>query len=42
MAPAARIPLEIETTRYALADANRALDGLRAGSVSGAAVLTMR
>ncbi|KVN41321.1 alcohol dehydrogenase [Burkholderia pyrrocinia] len=41
MALAGRIPLDIETTRYALADANRALDDLRAGRVSGAAVLTM-
>ncbi|RQR58258.1 zinc-binding alcohol dehydrogenase family protein [Burkholderia sp. Bp9126] len=41
MALAGQIPLEIETTRYALADANRALDDLRAGRVSGAAVLTM-
>ncbi|KVG67055.1 zinc-dependent alcohol dehydrogenase family protein [Burkholderia pseudomultivorans] len=42
MALAGRIPLEIEATRYALADANRALDDLRAGRLSGAAVLTMR
>lgn len=41
MALAGQIPLDIETTRYALADANRALDDLRAGRVSGAAVLTM-
>ncbi|RQS08753.1 zinc-binding alcohol dehydrogenase family protein [Burkholderia sp. Bp9002] len=41
MALAGQIPLEIETTRYPLADANRALDDLRAGRVSGAAVLTM-
>jgi len=41
MALAGRIPLDIETTRYPLADANRALDDLRAGRVSGAAVLTM-
>ncbi len=31
--------LRTETTRYALADANRALDDLRAGNLSGAAVL---
>ncbi|KWF11562.1 zinc-dependent alcohol dehydrogenase family protein [Burkholderia pseudomultivorans] len=41
MALAGRIPLEIAATRYALADANRALDDLRAGRLSGAAVLTM-
>jgi propanol-preferring alcohol dehydrogenase len=41
MALAARTPLEIATTRYALADANRALDDLRSGRLSGAAVLTM-
>jgi propanol-preferring alcohol dehydrogenase len=34
--------LKIETTAYPLADANRALDDLRGGRVSGAAVLTMR
>jgi len=42
MAIAGQIPLEIEATRYPLADANRALDDLRAGRLSGAAVLTMR
>jgi propanol-preferring alcohol dehydrogenase len=36
---AAELPLQVRTTRYALADANRALDDLRAGRVSGAAVL---
>jgi propanol-preferring alcohol dehydrogenase len=36
------VPLKIETTAYPLADANRALDDLRSGRVSGAAVLTMR
>ncbi|MFC0399828.1 zinc-dependent alcohol dehydrogenase family protein [Paraburkholderia rhizosphaerae] len=36
------VPLKIETTAYPLADANRALDDLRGGRVSGAAVLTMR
>ncbi|TDV38947.1 propanol-preferring alcohol dehydrogenase [Paraburkholderia caballeronis] len=39
---AARYPLEIETTRYPLADANRALADLRDGRLTGAAVLTMR
>ncbi len=42
MAIAGEIPLEIEATRYPLADANRALDDLRTGRLSGAAVLTMR
>ncbi len=42
MAIAGQIPLEIEATRYPLADANRALDDLRTGRLSGAAVLTMR
>jgi len=36
---AARVPLEIEMHPYALADANRALGDLRAGALSGAAVL---
>ncbi|MFM0691751.1 zinc-dependent alcohol dehydrogenase family protein [Paraburkholderia graminis] len=39
---AARTPLQIETTPYALADANRALNDLRDGRLSGAAVLRMR
>lgn len=39
---AARMPLQIETTPYALADANRALNDLRDGRLSGAAVLRMR
>lgn len=39
MALAAELPLRVHTTRYALADANRALDDLRAGRLSGAAVL---
>lgn len=39
---AAQTPLQIETTPYALADANRALDDLRDGRLSGAAVLRMR
>jgi propanol-preferring alcohol dehydrogenase len=34
--------LDIEVTRYPLADANRALDDLRSGRLSGAAVLMMR
>jgi alcohol dehydrogenase, propanol-preferring len=36
---AARVPLRVETQRYALADANAALESLRAGKVRGAAVL---
>jgi propanol-preferring alcohol dehydrogenase len=36
---AATIPLEVETHRYPLADANRALDDLRGGRFTGAAVL---
>jgi propanol-preferring alcohol dehydrogenase len=36
---AARVPLRVETQRYALADANEALEALRAGKVRGAAVL---
>ncbi|QTD94740.1 zinc-dependent alcohol dehydrogenase family protein [Burkholderia anthina] len=39
---AAAMPLRVETVRYALTDANRALDDLRGGRVSGAAVLDMR
>jgi propanol-preferring alcohol dehydrogenase len=35
------MPLRVEAVRYALTDANRALDDLRAGRVSGAAVLGM-
>ncbi|MCP4316601.1 MAG: zinc-dependent alcohol dehydrogenase family protein [Hyphomicrobiales bacterium] len=33
------IPIETEIHRYALADANRALDDLRSGAITGAAVL---
>ncbi len=36
---AAEVPLRVHTVPYALADANRALDDLRAGSFAGAAVL---
>jgi alcohol dehydrogenase, propanol-preferring len=36
---AAELPLSVHTVSYALADAQRALDDLRAGRVSGAAVL---
>jgi propanol-preferring alcohol dehydrogenase len=36
---AAQVQLRVETKRYALADANEALDALRAGKVRGAAVL---
>jgi propanol-preferring alcohol dehydrogenase len=39
---AAAIPVRTEVTRYALEDANRALDDLRAGRFSGAAVLVPR
>ncbi len=41
MRVAARIPLEIEATGYALSHANEALNDLRAGRVTGAAVLQM-
>ena len=36
---APRVPLATHTTAYALKDANRALDDLRAGRLNGAAVL---
>lgn len=36
------VPLEIETTIYPFTEANRALGDLRAGRLTGAAVLTMR
>jgi propanol-preferring alcohol dehydrogenase len=36
---AARLPLQVAVRRYALADAQRALDDLRAGALQGAAVL---
>jgi propanol-preferring alcohol dehydrogenase len=36
---AARLPLQVTTVSYELADANRALDDLRAGLFAGAAVL---
>ena len=39
MALAAQMPLQVHTTRYPLADADRALADLRGGRVSGAAVL---
>ena len=39
MALAARLPLRIEVQPYALEDAQRALDALRAGTLRGAAVL---
>lgn len=42
MAFAARHPLQLATTGYALADANRALDDLRDGRIAGAAVLHCR
>ena len=40
-AAAARVPLVLETHRYALEQANQALDDLRAGRYTGAAVLVM-
>jgi propanol-preferring alcohol dehydrogenase len=39
LALASRVPLQVHVQPYALADAQRALDDLRAGRVSGAAVL---
>ncbi len=39
---AATHPLHLTTTAYALADANRALEDLRAGNLAGAAVLDCR
>ena len=39
MTLAARVPIHIETRLYPLAEADRALDGLRAGRFEGAAVL---
>ena len=39
---AARLPLRVHTTTYPLARANEALADLRAGRVTGAAVLEMR
>ena len=39
LALAARVPLRIETRRYRLEDANRALADLRSGALTGAAVL---
>jgi len=39
MALAARVPMRCETETFALADANAALDRLRAGRITGAAVL---
>jgi propanol-preferring alcohol dehydrogenase len=36
---AAHVPIKVRTARYDLADANRALSDLRAGRLSGAAVL---
>lgn len=36
---AAELPLQVQTTRYPLTEANRALDDLRAGRFAGAAVL---
>ena len=39
---APRIPLRTEVHRFALADANEALQQLRRGAFQGAAVLTMK
>jgi propanol-preferring alcohol dehydrogenase len=39
---AAEIPLDIETTRYLLGEANHALADLREGKLTGAAVLAIR
>lgn len=39
LALADELPLAVHATRYALADANRALDDLRHGRLAGAAVL---
>ncbi len=41
LALAPRVPIHTHVTPYPLADANRALDDLRTGRLSGAAVLTM-
>jgi propanol-preferring alcohol dehydrogenase len=41
LAEAARIGLRPHTTTYALADANRVLQDLKADRISGTAVLTM-
>jgi len=38
---APRIPIHTEVQAYALGEANRALEALRNGSVSGALVLTI-
>jgi propanol-preferring alcohol dehydrogenase len=38
---AGELVLEIQVTRYPMKDANRALDDLRAGRLTGAAVLVM-
>jgi propanol-preferring alcohol dehydrogenase len=40
MRVAAEVPLQVSVHRYALAQANQALDDLRAGRFAGAAVLT--
>ncbi len=42
MALAPRVPIETEVRRYALGDAGRALDDLRAGRFTGAAVVVPR
>ncbi|MAG33485.1 MAG: alcohol dehydrogenase [Deltaproteobacteria bacterium] len=42
LALAPRVPVRCETERFALADANEALDRLRSGRLTGAAVLQVR
>ena len=39
MTVAAHVPLETHVREYSLVDANKALDDLRSGRLSGAAVL---
>jgi propanol-preferring alcohol dehydrogenase len=42
MALAPQVPVRTEVERFALEDANAALDRLRAGDVRGAAVIQLR
>jgi propanol-preferring alcohol dehydrogenase len=39
---AAAIPIRSHTRRFSLGEANRALQALKAGTIQGAGVLTMR
>jgi len=39
LAIAARVPIEVDTTPFPLAEANAALTALRSGKLTGAAVL---